>query len=74
MELREPNVAYGKKKFTEEEYLEMENSWNEKHEYYQGEIFAMAGAGLRHNIIFSNLFGKLASKLEGHKCRPMVAI
>lgn len=70
MELREPYVAYGKKKFTEEEYLTFEDSSEAKHEFYQGEIFAMAGVGHRHNIIFSNLFGKLAYKLEGKKCRP----
>lgn len=54
-ELREPALAYGKKKWTEEEYLEMERAALEKHEYYRGEIFAMAGAGNRHHIIFRNL-------------------
>ncbi len=39
-ELREPAVAYGKKKLTIEEYLEYESTSLEKHEYYQGEIFA----------------------------------
>ena len=31
-------------KYTEEEYLEMEEKSLEKHEFYKGEIFAMAGA------------------------------
>ncbi|MBS1574253.1 MAG: Uma2 family endonuclease [Bacteroidetes bacterium] len=70
MELREPYVAYGKKKFTEKEYLELEDTSEAKHEYYKGEIFAMAGVGHRHNIIFSNLFGDLAFRLKGKKCRP----
>jgi predicted adenylyl cyclase CyaB len=70
MELREPAVAYGKNKFTEEEYLEMERASFEKHEYYKGEIFAVAGASDRHNVIFSNLFGALAHQLKGTKCRP----
>lgn len=69
-ELREPVVAYGKKTFTIEEYLEYENASPEKHEYYQGEIFAMAGAGFLHNFIFSNLFGELAYQLKGKKCKP----
>ena len=30
----------------------------------------MAGVSHRNNIIFSHLFGKLAYKLEGKKCRP----
>jgi hypothetical protein len=54
-ELREPALAYGNKKWTEKEYLEMERTALEKHEYYRGEIFAMAGAGNRHNIIFRNV-------------------
>ncbi|MGQ0738309.1 MAG: Uma2 family endonuclease [Bacteroidota bacterium] len=79
MELNEPIVAYGKSKFTEEEYLEMERAATERHEYYRGKIFrmqghgealAMSGAGDRHNIIFSNLFGELCIKLKGRKCRP----
>ena len=40
-ELREPAVAYGKSKFTIEEYLKMEEISEEKHEHYQGEIFVM---------------------------------
>lgn len=79
MEAKEPAVAYGKKQFSEEEYLEMERAATERHEYYKGEIFdmhghgdllAMSGAGTRHNIIFSNLFGQLVMKLRHTLCRP----
>jgi Uma2 family endonuclease len=69
-ELREPAVAYGKNKLTLEEYLRFERSSPDKHEYYKSEIFAMAGAGLRHNKIFSNLFGELTVKLKGKNCSP----
>ncbi|MFC3363266.1 Uma2 family endonuclease [Pedobacter fastidiosus] len=40
--INEPAVEYQKRHFTIEEYLEMENASLEKHEYFQGEIFAMA--------------------------------
>ncbi|MBL7730112.1 MAG: Uma2 family endonuclease [Chitinophagaceae bacterium] len=79
MELQEPVVAYGKNKFTVEEYLQMEKAATERHEYYQGEIFqmmghgellAMSGAANRHNMIFTNLFGELIIKLKGESCRP----
>ena len=53
-ELREPAVAYGKMKFTIEEYLGMEEAAEEKHEYYQGEIFAMSGSKVPHNTIAVN--------------------
>lgn len=70
MEVREPAVAYGKQKFTIEEYLEMENAAAEKHEYYRGEIFAMSGPKVPHNIISKNLLGHLFGKLKGKKCQP----
>lgn len=51
-----------------EEYLALENPSETKHEYYRGEIFAMAGATFTHNRIFSNLFPRLANLLEGKPC------
>lgn len=79
MEVNEPIVAYGKKKFTVQEYLEFEKSSLERHEFYKGEIFrmhghgellAMSGAGNKHNIIFSNLFISLGIRLKGKSCQP----
>lgn len=70
METKEPAIAYGNRKFTIEEYLNMERAGEYKHEYFQGEIFAMSGAGHRHNIIFKNLYGELVNKLKGHPCQP----
>ena len=72
MEVRDPLVVYNKTKLTEEEYLLFEKASRDKHEYFKGEIFAMAGAGAgaRHNVIFSNLFGELAYRLKGKPCRP----
>lgn len=70
MEVREPAIAYGKQKFTIEEYLKLESAAEQKHEYYRGEIFAMAGAGARHNVVFKNLYGELAYKLKGKPCQP----
>src|SRR5437868_1908188 len=70
MEVKEPAVAYGKQKYTIAEYLEMEETATEKHEYYQGEIFAMSGSKVPHNIIAGNTFGSLKQKLKGKSCRP----
>jgi Uma2 family endonuclease len=70
MEVRDPIMLYNKTTFTLEEYLEFAKESEEKHEFYKGEIFAMAGAGPRHNLIFSNLFGELAYKLKGNPCKP----
>jgi predicted adenylyl cyclase CyaB len=70
MEVREPVPAYGKRILSIEEYLEFENDSPEKHEYYQGEIFAMAGAKVSHNIISVNLLGVLQQKLKNKSCQP----
>ncbi len=69
-ELREPAVAYGKSTFTIEEYLELEKASEEKYEYYQGELFAMSGSKIPHNIIAGNVYGELKQRLKGKSCRP----
>jgi Uma2 family endonuclease len=69
-DIREPVLAYGKKKLSIEEYLVFECESESKHEYYKGEVLAMSGAGARHNIIFSNLFIELGTKLKGKPCIP----
>jgi Uma2 family endonuclease len=50
-------------------YLEMETASLIKHEYYNGDIFAMAGASIEHNKITSNLLGEFLSKLKGSPCK-----
>ncbi len=70
MELREPAVAYGKNKLTPEEYLAWESTATEKHEYYRGEVFAMAGASMRHNVIAKNLIIGIGSRLRRKQCQP----
>jgi Uma2 family endonuclease len=70
MEVNEPAVAYSKQKISIEDYLKMENAAEEKHEYYKGEIFAMSGAKVPHNIITTNILISLGQKLKGKKCKP----
>lgn len=70
MEVNEPHQAYQKKQYSVQEYLELEKPSQVKHEYYRGEIFAMAGAGTRHNIIAMNTSIALGTALKGSKCRP----
>ncbi|GLU56622.1 Uma2 family endonuclease [Dyadobacter frigoris] len=47
------------KKYTVTEFLEMEEKSEIRHEYYDGEIFAMAGTTMNHNRIVSRLRGFL---------------
>ncbi len=62
-------LAPFKRYFTEEEYLLIERQAEYKSEYYKGEIFAMSGARLAHNIINGNLNGEFYSFLKGKQCR-----
>jgi len=57
------------KHISPEEYLTMERNSAEKHEYFNGEIVAMAGATEEHNLIVSNLVGELHRFLKGKTCR-----
>jgi Uma2 family endonuclease len=70
MEVNESALAYGKQKVSIEEYLQMENAADEKHEYYKGEIFSMSGAKVPHNIITRNILVSLGQKLKGKSCKP----
>jgi Uma2 family endonuclease len=63
-------VKETKKKYTEEEYLELERKAVLKSEYFKGEIFAMSGASLAHNKITMNFLGKLLIKLNAKTCQP----
>ncbi|MCE7040542.1 Uma2 family endonuclease [Dyadobacter sp. CY312] len=62
-------TAQPQKIYSEEEYLEMEREADYKSEYYQGEIFAMAGAGFNHNRITENLSVEVGTFLKGKSCR-----
>jgi len=68
--VREPIAEYANQKISIEEYLAFERGAQEKHEYFKGEVFAMSGAGPRHNIIFSNLFISIGNLLKGTSCFP----
>lgn len=52
-----------------EEYLLMEEESDIKHEYYGGEVFAMAGGTIPHNQVCMNVTGELFSFLKGRACR-----
>jgi Uma2 family endonuclease len=54
--------------YTVEDYFAIEESSTVKHEYFGGEIFAMAGASLRHNRITGNVYATLRRRLEGADC------
>src|SRR5438045_2604198 len=58
------------RRYTEEEYLALENSSETKHELINGELYAMAGASFEHNLISSNIARALGNALQaaGRRC------
>lgn len=58
---------------TEEGYLEGELHSDIKHEYIDGEVFAMSGARANHNQISGNIFGEFRNHLKGKSCRPFTS-
>jgi Uma2 family endonuclease len=61
-----PNYKVGD--ISEETYLEDEKMRDIKHEYFDGEIFAMAGASISHQRIISNLVINIGTHLKHTPC------
>lgn len=53
------------------DYLSGERESEVKHEFVEGQVFAMAGASLWHNLITGNLYGLLWNELRGQPCFPV---
>lgn len=67
------SLANKERIYTTEEYLEFERNSKRKHEFFDGEIVAMARASLKHNIIASNLMVEIGIQLKGSSCRPFAS-
>jgi len=58
--------------YSESDYLAYEAQSPVRHEYIAGEIFAMTGASIRHNVIALNFASALRSHLKGTPCRALI--
>lgn len=56
-------------RFTEDHYLAMERESEERHEYLDGQIYAMAGESPQHGDISVNIIREISSQLRGTPCR-----
>ncbi len=68
--LQEPAVAYDKL-ITPEGYLQMLWQDGTRYEYWEGELFAMAGTTITHNEITGNIYTLLRAFLIGKKCKVL---
>ena len=51
------------------EFLAWEAQQPERHEFYRGETFAMAGGSARHNRVVLNLASRIGDHLDGTPCQ-----
>ncbi len=61
-----------KPRLTPEDYLAIERSAEFKSEYFDGEIFAMAGASRAHNSIVLNTGSEIRQHLKNRPCKAYV--
>lgn len=67
------NLKYADNRISEAEYLQGELLAETKHEFLDGDVYAMAGASENHNLLAGNLFAELKAKLKGTPCRTFMA-
>lgn len=54
---------------SEDEYLRRERKSTQKHEYYKGHLYAIAGASEAHTLIAMNMAAALHASVRGRSCR-----
>ncbi len=59
--------------FNNEDFLEWEETQENKHEFIQGEIFAMGGARRDHVVVAGNTFALLKHHLKGKPCQVYIS-
>lgn len=59
---------------TEAEYLSLEREADERHEYLDGAVYAMAGESPEHGDISVNLIAEIATHLKGKNCHTYTKV
>ena len=53
-----------------EDYFAWEATQEMRHEFIDGEVFAMAGGSTRHGRVGINLVAEIRSRMQGQTCQP----
>jgi Uma2 family endonuclease len=61
-------LATGRARYAIEEYLRLEAYSNVKHEYHEGQIYAMAGGTPEHGAMAMRVGATLVEQLRGRRC------
>lgn len=65
-------VAQSKHRMTAEEFLVWDATQTVRHEFVDGQVFAMAGAGEAHAMVAGNIYLALRRHLSGTPCRTFI--
>ena len=57
------------RRYTPEEYFALEDRSEIRYEYFEGEVFAMAGGSKVHNFLVQNASTKMRTSLRGKGCQ-----
>lgn len=57
------------RRYTVEEYFALEEVSEQRHEYFEGEVYAMSGASATHHTIRQNCVISLRGSLRGRGCK-----
>jgi Uma2 family endonuclease len=60
-------------RLSEAEYLALDRAAGFKSEFFNGEMFAMAGGSPMHSLIAANLIRELGTKLKGTPCKAFTS-
>ena len=60
-------------RFTPEEYLAQEEAATQRHEYFRGDIYALAGGSVNHNRIAGNLNARFNISLRKTPCEAFTS-
>ena len=60
------------RRYTVDEYFALEEKGEIRHEFFEGEVFAMAGGSIAYNTIVQNFVLTLRPALRGNRCRVAI--
>jgi Uma2 family endonuclease len=66
-------AANPERRYTLEEYLELDRTSEERFEFWDGEIFCMSGASAEHERILRNMLVQLTLKIGGRGCEAFAS-
>ena len=66
-------AANPERRYTLEEYLELDRNSEERFEFWDGEVFCMSGVSDEHDAIEGNIYAFLRSQLSERGCRVCLA-